>query len=181
MANHMETIITVVNGDSKVAEKLKEIFTPKEGEYEVNTQDLAERIFTDEAPEEYDYGWSCDTLGAKWIYSEFYLEDDDTDYVDLKLTSAWSVPQGLLEKLAEVLSDIKEDCYICGTYEDESMDPCGGFIYAKNYDDIEDIDEEYDWGKEEEDDFYRENFHEKVYNLKEDMVKAYLEFKKEEE
>ena len=177
----METIITIKNGDSKVAEKLKEIFTPKEGEHDVWTEDLTRRIFQNDSPEDIDYAWAIENLGAKWVYSEFYLEDDDTDYVDLRLISAWSVPQGLLEKLAEVLSDIKEDCYICGTYEDESMDPCGAFIYAKDYDDIEDYDDEYDWDKEEEDDFYRENFYEKVYNLKEDMVKAYLEYLKDRE
>ena len=32
MANHMETYIQVKNGDVNVIEKLKEIFTPKEGE-----------------------------------------------------------------------------------------------------------------------------------------------------
>jgi hypothetical protein len=37
MANHMETYINIKNGDIKVAEKLKEIFTPNEGEYETNT------------------------------------------------------------------------------------------------------------------------------------------------
>ena len=45
MANHMETYITIKNGDIKVAEKLKEIFTPTEGEHDVWTQILAERIF----------------------------------------------------------------------------------------------------------------------------------------
>jgi len=180
MANHMETYINIKNGDIKVAEKLKDIFTPPEGEYETNTEDLYKRLYGDEAPEEYDRGWVVDNLGAKWVYSEFEY-DEEPQHIHLNLTSAWSVPQGLLEKLAEVLTDIKEDCYICGTYEDESMDPCGAYIYAKNYDDIEDYDDEYDWDKDEEDDFYRETWHDKVFELQKEVEEAYLESLKEEE
>jgi len=180
MANHMETYINIKNGDIKVAEKLKDIFTPPEGEYETNTEDLYKRLYGDEAPEEYDRGWVVDNLGAKWVYSEFEY-DEEPQHIHLNLTSAWSVPQGLLEKLAEVLTDIKADCYICGTYEDESMDPCGAYIYAKNYDDIEDYDDEYDWDKDEEDDFYRETWHDKVFELQKEVEEAYLESLKEEE
>ena len=96
-------------------------------------------MYGDEAPKEYDRGWVCDNLGAKWVYSEFEY-DEEPQHIHLMLTSAWSVPIQLLEKLGKILTDIKEDCYICGTYEDESMDPCGAFIYAKDYDDIEDYD-----------------------------------------
>jgi hypothetical protein len=175
MANHMETYINIKNGDIKVAEKLKDIFTPPEGEYETNTEDLYKRLYGDEAPEEYDRGWVCDNLGAKWVYSDFEY-DEEPQHIHLMLTSAWSVPIQLLEKLAEVLTDIKEDCYICGTYEDESMDPCGAFIYAKDYDDIEDYDDEYDWDKDEEDDFYRETWHDKIAELGKEVEGAYLEF-----
>ena len=70
MANHMETYINIKNGDIKVAEKLKEIFTPPEGDYETSTEDLYKRLYGDEAPEEYDRGWVCDNLGAKWVYSD---------------------------------------------------------------------------------------------------------------
>ena len=176
----METYITIKNGDIKVAEKLKEIFTPTEGEHDVWTQILAERIFGEDTPEEVNYEWAIDNLGAKWVYSEFEY-DDDPKNIHLILTSAWSVPQGLLERLAKNLYDIKEDCYICGTYEDESMDPCGAFIYAKDYDDIEDYDDEYDWDKDEEDDFYRETWHDKVFELQKEVEEAYLESLKEQE
>jgi hypothetical protein len=56
------------------------------------------------------------------------------------------------------------------------MDPCGGFIYAKDYDDIEDYDQEYDWDKDEEDDFYRETWHDKIAELGKEVEGAYLEF-----
>jgi len=175
MANHMETYINIKNGDIKVAEKLKEIFTPPEGDYETSTEDLYKRLYGDEAPEEYDRGWVCDNLGAKWVYSDFEY-DEEPQHIHLMLTSDWSVPIQLLEKLGKILTDIKEDCYICGTYEDESMDPCGAFIYAKDYDDIEDYDDEYDWDKDEEDDFYRETWHDKIAELGKEVEGAYLEF-----
>ena len=175
MANHMETYIHIKNGDEKVLEKIREIFTPAEGEYQVDTEDLMKRIFGEDAPEEYDYGWACDNLGAKWVYSE-YDDSDECEHIHLLLTAAWSVPQGLLERLAKVLYNIKEDCYIHGSYEDESMDPSGAFLYAKDWDDIEDYDEEYDWDKDGEDDFYREKWHDEIYKLERDIENAYLEY-----
>ena len=175
MANHMETYITINNGDEKVAEKLKEIFTPTEGEYETHTEDLYKRLYGDEAPEEYDRGWVLDNIGAKWVYSE-YDHSDDCNTIHLHLTSAWSVPTQMLEKLAKVLSEIKSDCYISGTYEDESYDPCGAFVYAGDYDDIEDWDEEFNWDKYEEDDFYMEEWRDEYMSLEQDLVAAYLDF-----
>ena len=174
MANHMETYINIKNGDIKVAEKLKEIFTPPEGDYETNTEDLYKRLYGDKAPEEYDRGWVCDNLGAKWVYSEFEY-DDEPQHIHLMLTSAWSVPIQLLEKLAKVLTDIKEDCYITGTYEEESYEPMGAFLYGKIWDDIEDYDDEIDQDKIWEDDFYMENIREEVEQMRVDIEKVYLE------
>jgi len=180
MANHMETFIHIKNGDNKVAEKLKEIFTPNEGDYDTHTEDLYKRLYGDEAPEEYDRGWVCDNLGAKWVYSEFEY-DDKPEHIHLLLTSAWSVPIQMLEKLAKILTDIKEDCYICGTYEDESYDPCGAFLYAKDWDDIEDWDGEFDWDKYEEDDFYLENWRDEYMSLEKDIEEAYFDYLKDKE
>jgi hypothetical protein len=173
MANHMETNIQVKNGDIKVIEKLKEIFTPKEGEYQVDASDLVDKIY-DKSPEEYDRGWMIDEVGAKWMYSEFDL-DDDLEYMELRLTSAWSVPQQFLEKLAKVLSDIKEDCYILGTYEDEGLDPIGAFLYSKDWDDIEDYDMDIDYDKVWDDDEYRDDIYEKLNDLKNEMEGYYHE------
>jgi len=176
----METFIHIKNGDNKVAEKLKEIFTPNEGDYDTHTEDLYKRLYGDEAPEEYDRGWVCDNLGAKWVYSEFEY-DDKPEHIHLLLTSAWSVPIQMLEKLAKILTDIKEDCYICGTYEDESYDPCGAFLYAKDWDDIEDWDDEFDWDKYEEDDFYLENWRDEYMSLEKDIEEAYFDYLKDKE
>lgn len=195
MANEMETYVTIKNGDVNVANKLKELFTPKEGEYNSRTIELINRLYNkdytwdinlsreenEEAENTWpEYQWLGDNIGSKWIYSE-YDHDDDTEFTHLVLTTAWSVPQGFLKKLSEVLSDIKEDCYIMGTYEDESYDPMGAFLYAKDWDDIEDLDEEIDEDKLWEDDFYTEDLREKTSKLQYDIEEAYLEFLNEKE
>lgn len=174
MANHMETYINIKNGDIKVAEKLKEIFTPKEGEYQVDASELCNKIY-DKSPEEYDRGWMIDEVGAKWMYSEFDY-DDDCEYIELRLTSAWSVPQLFLEKLAKVLTDVKEDCYILGTYEDEGFDPIGAFLYAKDWDDIEDYDIDIDYDKMWDDDEYRDELYDNLNTLKDEIEECYGEY-----
>ena len=194
MANEMETYVTIKNGDVNVANKLKELFTPKEGEYNSRTIELINRLYNkdytwdinlskeenEEAENTWpEYQWLGDNIGSKWIYSE-YDHDDDTEFTHLVLTTAWSVPQGFLKKLSEVLSDIKEDCYIMGTYEDESYDPMGAFLYGKDFDDIEDLDEEIDEDKIWEDDFYTEDLREKTSKLQYEIEEAYLEFLNEE-
>tara|TARA_A200000159_G_C7325057_1_gene340570 strand:+ start:495 stop:1082 length:588 start_codon:yes stop_codon:yes gene_type:complete len=194
MANEMETYVTIKNGDVNVANKLKELFTPKEGEYNSRTIELINRLYgkdytwdinlskeeNEEAENTWpEYQWLGDNIGSKWIYSE-YDHDDDTEFTHLILTTAWSVPQGFLKKLSEVLSDIKEDCYIMGTYEDESYDPMGAFLYGKDFDDIEDLDEEIDEDKIWEDDFYTEDLREKTSKLQYEIEEAYLEFLNEE-
>ena len=72
---------------------------------------------------------------------------------------------------------IDEDCYIKGTYEDESYDPCGAFVYGKfGHDDIEDIDDEYDWDEAGENDFYNETWVESLNDLATDLEVSYIEY-----
>ena len=177
MANHMETYVRIKNGDINVAKKLKEIFTPIDGEYETDAHLLVNRIY-DNPPEDADRSWMIDKVGAKWMYSEFEYDDECED-IYLRLTSAWSVPQYFLERLAKVLSDIKEDCYIVGTYEDEGFDPIGAFVYAKDYDDIEDYDEDIDYDKIWDDDTYRDELYEKNYQLQNGLEECYIDYLKD--
>ena len=117
MANEMETYVTIKNGDINVANKLKELFTPKEGEYNSRTIELINRLYgkdytwdinlskeeNQEAENTWpEFEWLGNNVGSKWIYSE-YDHDDDTEYIHLVITSPWAVPQGFLKKLSEVL------------------------------------------------------------------------------
>lgn len=188
MANEMETYISIKNGNNDISKKLDELFTPIDGEYDVKTIPLINRLYgksftwdvnlsrdENEAngntwPE---YNWLGDNVGSKWIYSEFD-GDEDCSFIHLILRSAWSVPQGFLRKLSDELIKIKSDCYITGTYEDESYDPMGAFLYGNEWDDIEDLDEEIDSDRIWEDDFYTEELREKVSQLESDIENAYL-------
>ena len=57
------------------------------------------------------------------------------------------------------LKKIDSNCCLKGTFEDESYNPCGSFVYGINeYEDIEDVEEVYDWDESNLDDFYLKNF-----------------------
>ena len=173
----METNIQIKMGDIKVIEKLKEIFTPKEGEYQVDASDLLARL-DNTPPTDYDRGWMIDEVGAKWMYSEFDL-DDDLEFMELRLTSAWSVPQRFLQQLAKALYTIKEDCYIVGTYEDEGYNPIGAFVYGKEYDDIEDWDGEIDFDTIWDDDEARDKMWDSLNTQKDELEEQYFEYLKD--
>ena len=187
MANEMRTFVTVKSEDPRVAEKLRELFTPSEGKYETTAVDLINRIkgtnycFKDERE-----NWDRDVdfpdddtweelIGPKWLNVE-YDHQELPENCNIVISSAWWVPKPFLETLKDILTEIDEDCYIKGTYEDESYDPCGAFIYAKDYDDIEDYDDEFDWDAYDEDGFYLENFHEELLQLERDIEMAYFEY-----
>lgn len=188
MANEMSTFVTVQSENPKVAERLKELLSSVEGKYETNALEIINRLkgtdysYSNETTKE-DWDKEVDfpdsetweeLIGPKWMYVD-YDHDENPQYCNIVLRSAWCVPTGFLETLIKELQKIDEDCYIKGNYEDESYDPCGAFVYGKfDYDDIEDYDEEYDWDDADEDDFYTEKWHDKIHELEESLEQAYL-------
>jgi len=183
----MRTFVTVKSEDPKVATRLQEIFKPQEGEYEATALDVINNIkgtnYTfndrDDWDREVDFPsndlWE-QMIGPKWMYVD-YDHSDEPEFCNIVLRSAWSVPTGFLDTLRNELQKIDPECHIVGNYEDESYDPCGAFVYGKfDYDDIEDYDEEYDWDEADEDDFYTENWHDQIYQLEQDVEKAYLDY-----
>lgn len=193
MANEMTTFVKVKKANKEVYEKLKEIFTPKEGSYDVNSIELINRVYD----KNYSYkaeneNWNEETdwptneewdrmMGPKWCNGEeFYMDegDDDGSFI---LRSAWSVPQDLLQGIEKVITNIKEDCYLVGNYEDEGYDPVGAFLYAKDWDDIEDLDHAYDPQDLWEDDELREQMWDENTELEKDIENAYKEYLKEKE
>lgn len=187
MANEMRTFVTVKSEDPKVATRLQEIFKLQEGQYEVTALDVINNIkgtnYTfndrDDWDREVDFPsndmWE-EMIGPKWMYVD-YEHEEEPEYCNIVIRSAWSVPTGFLETLRNELQKIDPECYIVGNYEDESYDPCGAFVYGKfDYDDMEDYDEEYDWDEADEDDFYTEKWHDEIYQLERDVEKAYLDY-----
>jgi hypothetical protein len=196
MANEMRTFVKVVSKDPRVATKLQEIFKFEkvDGKYEPDALDVINNIkgtdysYSNESKKE---NWDRDVdfpdndtweevIGPKWLYVE-YDHQDEPENCNIVLRTAWSVPIPFLETLTQILTEIDEDCYIRGTYEDESYDPCGAFIYAKDYDDMEDYDDVYDWEEADADDFYTERWNDMLFELEEDLVNAYLDYVKEME
>ena len=70
-----------------------------------------------------------------------------------------------------MLSEIDNKIVIKGTYEDESYDPSGAFIYAgTSYSNMEDLDEIYNQEKAFEDDFYNEKWQDKLFKLEQEFA-----------
>lgn len=188
MANEMRTYVTVVSDKPEVATRLQEIFKSRKNNYQVDALDVINNIkgtsycFQDEKE-----GWDREVdfptnelweemISPKWMYVEYDHQDLPED-CNIVLSSAWSVPIPFLLTLRNELQKIDPKCYIKGTYEDESYEPCGAFIAGEfDYDDMEDYDEEYDWDTAEEDDFYNENWVDQLNQLKDDLESAYLEY-----
>jgi len=115
-------------------------------------------------------------MNIEFDYSE--LPED----CHIVLSSAWSVPIPFLLRLRDELQKIDGDCYLKGTYEDESFDPSGAFIVGKyDYDDMEDTDEVYDWDMHNEDDFYTENWYDEINEMATNLEISYIEYLKDRE
>lgn len=193
MANEMRTFVTVKSDDPRVATRLQEIFKYDDSgnKYEADVLDVINNLegtdfsYSNETTKE-DWNIEVDfpsrdlyesIIGPKWMYVEYDHVENEPESCNIVLRTAWSVPVNFLKRLRDELQKIDEDCYIRGNYEDESYDPCGAFVYGKfDYDDIEDIDEEYDWDESYEDDFYNEKWSEQLMELEDDVVGAYIEY-----
>lgn len=190
MANVMTTYVKIKNLDEETHKKLvdlyqtdSESFTDKDVLPHFNK--LYDREFND-TDNFYGIAFMNDNVGSKWLNIEFgcwstkeFKEYSDT--VDLVLESAWNVPALYLEKLTEVLTEINKDVVVYGTYEDESWEPMGAFVYAYDYDDIEDYDEEVEFEDMLNDEEYRYEVMNDLREHRDLMYEAYLEVKAERE
>lgn len=193
MANEMQTFVTVKSNEPRVAKRLQEIFKSRRNTYEVDAIDVINNLegtsycYKNEK-ENFDVDvdfpsndlWES-IIGPKWMNVEFDYSELPED-CHIVLSSAWSVPIPFLLRLRDELQMIDVDCYLKGTYEDESYDPCGAFIVGKyDYDDMEDTDEVYDWDMHNEDDFYTENWYDELNEMATNLEIAYIEYLKDRE
>jgi hypothetical protein len=190
MANIMTTYVKIKNLDEETHKKLvdlyqtdSESFTDKDLLPHFNK--LYDRNFND-TDNFYGIAFMNDNVGSKWLSIEFgcwstkeFKEYSDT--VDLVLESAWNVPALYLEQLTAVLTEINKDVVVYGTYEDESWEPMGAFVYAYDYDDIEDYDEEVEFEDMLHDEEYRYEVMSDLREHRDSLYEAYLEVKKERE
>lgn len=193
MANEMMTFVRVVSKKPEVAVRLQEIFKSRKCNYEVDAIDVINNIkgtsycFKNEK-EDFDVDvdfpsnqlWE-EMIGPKWMHVEYDHAELPED-CNLVISSAWAVPIPFLLMLRDELQKVDEDCYIKGTYEDESYDPSGAFIAGKfDYDDMEDNDETYDWDEANEDDYYSEQWSMTLHDMMDNLEIAYLDYVKEME
>ena len=188
MANEMMTFVKVVSKKPEVAVRLQEIFKSRKANHDVDALDVINNIkgtsycYKNEK-EDFDVDvdfpsnqlWE-EMIGPKWMFLEYDHAELPED-CNIVLTSAWAVPIPFLLQLRAELQKVDEDCYIKGTYEDESYDPSGAFIAGKfDYDDIEDNDEIYDWDEANEDDYYSEQWSMTLHDMMDNLETAYLDY-----
>ena len=191
MANEMRTFVKVLSNKKQVSNKLQELFRCRQGNNEVDALDIINYIngtdysFSDETSKE---NWDKEVdfptpdtwnelIGSKWLYVD-YVHDDLPKNCNIVIRSANSVPIPFLKTLHNILLEIDNKIIIKGTYEDETYDPSGAFIYAgTNYHNMEDLDEIYNQEKALEDDFYNEKWQDKLFKLEQNLVDAFQETK----
>jgi hypothetical protein len=190
MANVMTTYVKIKNLDEESHKKLVDLFQTEGDSFTdkdilPHFNKLYDRNFND-TDNFYGIAFMNDNVGSKWLNVEFGCWSTEefkqySDTVDLILESAWNVPTLYLEQLTYVLTQINKDIVVYGTYEDESWEPMGAFVYADDYDDIEDYDEEVEIDDMLNDEEYRYQVMNDLYEHRDMMLEAYLEVKRERE
>jgi hypothetical protein len=190
MANIMTTYVKIKNLDEESHKKLVDLFQTKgetftDEDLLPHFNNLYNRNFN-ESNNLYGISFMIDNVGSKWLTIEFGCWSFEefkqySDTVDLILETAWNVPTTYLEHLTSALTEINKDIIVYGTYEDESYEPIGAFVYADDYDDIEDYDDDVEVEDMLNDEEYRYQVMKDLYEHRDMMLEAYLEVKKERE
>ena len=185
----MRTFVTVVSDRPEVATRLQQIFKSRtDNQWQVDAYDVINNLKgTSYCPKDEKEGWDKEVdfppnqlwdeiIGPKWMNVE-YNHDELPNNCNIVLSSASHVPTEFLSTLRNELQKIDPTCYIKGTYEDESYEPCGAFVYGQfEYNEIEDTDEIYDWDEADEDDFYNENWVEQLNDMMDNLESGYIDY-----
>jgi hypothetical protein len=134
MANHVNTTVhlhTTEEGKKRFEEILSRVST-------LNDKDVyshnAEELFDSDDMGSYD--GNINNMGAKWVTVDEFGEDY------LHLTSAWSVPDGVVEMISKEINEVDDDSYVTVEYEDEMPNFVGVALYKGG----EVVDQEmFDW------------------------------------
>lgn len=174
MANTMTTYVKICNLNEVTFNKVKELFDTKDG-LQVDIDNHFNRLFStefDDLNHEIDWEWMHKNIGSKWIRIEY---DEYDLQVNLMIESAWSVPTYYLQNLIGFLNRYDTDIVAYGTYEDESYSPVGAFVYAYEYDDIEDYDVDFElmWN----DDDYSDRMYDEIATFSLSLYQSYLQVK----
>jgi len=180
MANVMTTFVSIKNINEDVSSYINSMVDtdPEQKFYNqtVRALDFINDLYgTDFSEENYwTVGWGNENVGSKWLTFDWIEMMDDE--IRFNLETAWSVPFGFLETLTKKLVSIHSEVVVTGTYEDESYDPMGAFLYADDYEDIEDYDGEVDYDAIWDEDDYRENLLDELGKYQQGLEEAYYEY-----
>ena len=174
MANTMTTYVKVGNLNEETFNKLNGLLEKDiDNTSYVDIINHVNKLYGTEfsEPDNFmDRGWMEENVGSKWFTIECDMDEYSSE-VDLVIETAWTVPTEYLQKIVEYIGG---DVVVYGTYEDESYDPIGAFVYAVDYDDIEDY-EEVEHDKIFEDDDYLEEMYDGLYELRDSLYEGYRE------
>ena len=67
------------------------------------------------------YHWCIANWGTKWDVSELCVEYADDEQLELTFSTAWSPPEGIIEKLREKYPDLTFSCF----YDEPGMEVAG--------------------------------------------------------
>ncbi len=154
MANHVTTFITI-SGDSELItwldKKLSSVEVGDNAFDEMSTEQTVQLFYENQY--EMTYEWMIENVGAKWCYINEWVVMEETQ-MQIQMTSAWSMPEALIERMFLVCSDIDDECEFSISYEDESLDPIGAMYISSKGSHIEEGSYEYpaqeDYETEEE-------------------------------
>jgi len=175
MANVMTTRVQFKNLNEQTFGKLIDLL-PFEGESsgQVNIESHLGKLFEDEWDGKFEQGWMLDNIGSKSIKIEYYSTDFEPQ-LDVTIETAWSFPEQWCEKVAEVLTQIDSSVVLVGTYEDETNEPMGAFVFGYQYSDYEDLEVEIDFDRWDDDDEYRDEIYGELDSLMDDLYDGYLQ------
>ena len=67
------------------------------------------------------YHWCIDNWGTKWDAGEVDIEMSDYDSLEITFNTAWSPPEGVVEKLREKYPELSFQCF----YDEPGMEAAG--------------------------------------------------------
>ena len=67
------------------------------------------------------YHWCIDNWGTKWDACDKSIEMSDYDSLEITFNTAWSPPEGIVEKLREKYPDLSFQCF----YDEPGMEASG--------------------------------------------------------
>jgi hypothetical protein len=174
MANNVSTFI-LINGQSDLITWLdKKLSSVDVGDSlfdEMSTEQTVQLFYENQY--ELTYEWMIENVGAKWCHINEWVVLEENQ-IQIQMTSAWSMPEALIERMFLVCSDVDDECEFSITYEDESLDPIGAMYISNKGSHIEES--SYEWPDQDdyetEEAYYEANdsMWEEIGDMKDDLL-----------